>query len=324
MDTIRLCRLNEIIQRVVALNFDSPIWITAELVQAKVNKGHTYLEIAERSEHEDIIAQSSAVIWKNNWNILSKKIDNTILKEGNQLRLYVLVEYHPRFGLKLNVLDIDVTYTLGEISKLKLATIERLKQESLWQNNKSTKLPLVIKKIAVITSLSSAGKKDFESQLLDNPHGYMFQLVYFPATMQGSNTPTEVSHALHLINIQLEKAFQCIVIIRGGGAKLDLIDFDQYNIAQQVSLSKIPVLTGIGHHQDESIADMNAYLSLKTPTAVAEFILQHNLNFESDLVNKFNIIASLAQSKINKSLDKLSNDKNKINYQFNQTVFREL
>lgn len=303
MDTLRLSKLNEYIQRVVALNFEHPIWVTAELVQVKINRGHCYLEVAEKSEDNDILAQSSAVIWKSNWEKIKTKIPEEILQEGAQLKLLILVEFHPRYGLKLIVQDIDSSYTLGELKKQREATIARLISENLWQANKKQKLPAIIKHIAVITSLTAAGRIDFEEHIINNAYGYTFKISYYPATMQGPGAISEIPTKISQIN---KNQYDCVVIIRGGGAKLDLIDFDHYEIAKQISNCNFPVLTGIGHQQDESIADLNAYESLKTPTAVADYIVEHNMKFENLILNHFQIIVEQIQLITHKKSEKHS------------------
>lgn len=287
METISLSRLNEFVRRVIALNFDDPVWIVAELLQIKESKGHYYIELAEKSDQGDIIAQSSAVIWKPNYGLIKKSLSAdifTILKEGNQIKVQVLVDYHPRFGLKLNIQKVDESYTLGKILQQKIQTIDRLKKENLWQINRTLELPIIIQNLAVITSMTAAGKIDFENQLMSNPFGYQFKLSYYPAAMQGLQTETEVSQAIININEQEVAPFDGIVIVRGGGSKLDLMDFDTYQISKQIGLSALPVLIGVGHHIDESVADMNAFASLKTPTAVAEYIINHNRLAEENVI----------------------------------------
>lgn len=304
MEALRLSRLNEFIRRTIALNFSEPVWVIAELVQGKLNKGHYYLELAERTEQDEIISQSSAVIWKNNYLLLQHYKDISILKEGNELKLKVQVEYHPKYGLKLNVLDLDQEYTLGQIAKQRQLIIARLIEEDLWQKNKKTTLPLVIKKLAIITSMTAAGKEDFENHLLENEFGYTFQLDYYPSSMQGQNTSIEICAAIEKI-IKSEH-YDCIVMIRGGGAKLDLMDFDHYEISKSIAQLESPLLTGIGHQQDESIADMNAFLSLKTPTAVAEYIIRHNTLFEEELLSILESIQNHLNIKIRQFQDTLN------------------
>ncbi len=292
METFSLSRLNEYIRRAIVANFIDPVWITGEILQVKINKGHVYIDLVEKS-NEAIIAQSSLVLWKTNFVLLQK---NTVIKleelvkEGNEVKLQVIVDYNIRYGLKLLIQNIDPSYTLGKIAQQKLEIVAKLKADNLWQLNQNLDLPIVIKKIAVITSLSSAGKIDFEHELTSNQFGYSFNLTFFQAGMQGEFGVNEVVSAFQEINKSSIK-FDLIVIVRGGGAKMDLVNFDHYDISKQISLSSIPVLTGIGHFIDESIADMNAFKALKTPTGVASFILQWNNDFGRKLDNNLERIS---------------------------------
>ena len=292
MNTLSLSRLNEFIRRAVTANFLEAVWITAEVIQAKLNRGHYYIDLVEKN-NDEVIAQSSAVIWKSDLITIQRYNPanlELILKEGNEIRVQVLVDYNIRYGLKLIIQNIDSSYTLGKIAQNRIEIIQRLQEEKLWQRNKLQKLPSVIKKIAVISSLSSAGKKDFEDELLNNEWQYQFSVVYYQASMQGENSEKEIAKAFEEIDKSLN-TFDLICIIRGGGSKLDLLNFDSYLIAKYISVSTLPVITGIGHLIDESIADLSAFQSLKTPTATANFILQHNIKFEiqiDSLLQKLN------------------------------------
>ncbi len=284
MNTLSLSRLNEFIRRAVAANFLEAVWITAEVIQAKLNRGHYYIDLVEKN-NEEVIAQSSAVIWKSDLITIQRynpaNLD-LILQEGNEIRVHVLVDYNIRYGLKLIIQNIDSSYTLGKIAQNRIEIIQRLQEEKLWQRNKLQKLPSVIKNIAVISSLSSAGKKDFEDELQNNEWQYKFNVDYYQSSMQGENSEKEIVLAFEEIEKNINN-FDLICIIRGGGSKLDLLNFDSYLIAKYISVSTLPVITGIGHLIDESIADLCAFQSLKTPTATANFILQHNVKFEIQL-----------------------------------------
>ncbi|HMS28915.1 MAG TPA: exodeoxyribonuclease VII large subunit [Saprospiraceae bacterium] len=285
MSSLRLSKLNEYIRRAIAVNFQEPVWITAEIASVKESRGHWYLELAEK-EDEDIVAQASAVLWRLNFLNLYKHFPSELellLKAGNDIRIQVFVEYHVRFGLKLVINNIDPKFTYGQIAQKRAATIQKLIDQHLWQRNKETELAVAIKNIAVISSKSAAGKSDFHDHLMQNDYQYSFNVEYFYAAMQGQNTEDEVCSCLEKIIKQSWK-YELVVIIRGGGAKLDLIDFDSYRISAKIALVPIPVIVGIGHSTDESVADLNAFQSVKTPTAAAEFIVNHNLNFETDML----------------------------------------
>jgi len=285
LETLSLYRLHQYISRVIALNFDDSLYVTAEILQARKVRGHIYLELAEKGSDEDILAQASAVLWKTQLALITPKLSQDpidILREGHEVRLKVNVDFHPRYGLKLIVQEIDEAYSEGKLLQKKQAIIQRLMQESLWQRNRQAAAPLVFQNIAIISSKTAAGYSDFMDQLYTNEPGYQFKTVLFPASMQGEMTGPEVTLAME--NILMDRfSFDCIVLIRGGGAKADLHDFDHYGIAKAISLCPLPVLSGIGHQTDESIADLSAFLSFKTPTAVAEFLIYRMLEFESRL-----------------------------------------
>lgn len=286
METLSLYRLYQYVSRVIALNFEDSIYVTAEILQVRKVRGHMYLELAEKGPDEDILAQASAVVWKAQLAQLAPKLKQepeSILREGHEVRLKVNVDFHPRYGLKLVVQEIDEDYSAGKLLQKKQAIIQRLMQESLWQRNRSVSAPMVFQKIAIISSRTAAGYADFAAQLENNEAGYRFHTVLFSASMQGEMTGPEVVQSIENI-LMTPQSYDCIVIIRGGGAKSDLHDFDHYGIARAISLCPLPVLSGIGHETDESIADLSAYQSFKTPTAVAEFLIRRMRELEGRMI----------------------------------------
>ncbi|MDQ3141735.1 MAG: exodeoxyribonuclease VII large subunit [Bacteroidota bacterium] len=288
METFSLSRLNEYIRRAIAVNFPEAIWVVAELVTIKESRGHVYLELAEKDQDE-IIAQSNAVLWKSQYGLMKKQLGDhihQILKDGNEIRIQVAVDYHIRFGLKLVVQSIDTAFSFGQIAINRKKIIEQLISEGRWQQNKQVVLPAVLQRIAIISSPTAAGNLDFIDQLNQNTFGYKYNVQLYEASMQGSYAENDIVQALQIIESKSSQ-YDCLIIIRGGGSKLDLIDFDSYKIAAQISASSLPVFTGIGHTIDESVSDLSAYKSLKTPTAVAEFILNHTREYEELLLEAF-------------------------------------
>ena len=180
--------------------------------------------------------------------------------------------FHSEFGFSLNIVGIEPRYTLGEIALRRQETINRLAQEGIIENNKRLRLSLVPQKIAVISSASAAGYQDFVNQLTNNPLGYKFYTALYPALMQGEKSPQSVIEALLQIKEDAAK-FDVVVIIRGGGSEMDLKAFDDYAVAREVAMFPLPVLAGIGHTKDTSVVDIVAHLELKTPTAVADFLI---------------------------------------------------
>jgi exodeoxyribonuclease VII large subunit len=285
VETYTLYDLNEYLKRVIALNFADAIWISCEISQCKNVKGNYYLDLVQQNESEEIIAQSSAAIWYKTALFLKSKLGDilpSLLMEGVQIKVKVRIEFNERYGLKLIIEDIDPSYTLGQMEMNRQKILERLKNEEVLDLNKARPLPSVLQRLAVISSDSAAGFKDFEVHLSQNQYGYFFKLDLYKAAMQGSNTEPEVVQAIKSIQ-ESDTQYDAIILIRGGGSKIDLSAFDNFNIGYAIATSSVPVITGIGHEIDVSIADVVAHKSLKTPTAVADFLLERNAIFEGEI-----------------------------------------
>ena len=284
MEAHRLSEINTYIRQVIALNFNEPLWIMAEISQVKNSKGHYYLDLVEKEDAtEEVVASAQAVIWYSSCLFIRKKIGDLfeeLLTAGTQIQCKVKVDFHEKFGLKFLIEDIDPSYTFGQLELDRQQTIERLSREELLGKNKETHLPLVIQNIAVISSAQAAGWHDFSHELTTNPYGYAFQTELFQASMQGKMLESEVLEQLSTIRNK-PGSFDCVVIIRGGGSKLDLSGFDSYAISAAVAQFPIPVITGIGHEVDTTIIELVAHSPLKTPTAAAQYVIDHNVQFES-------------------------------------------
>lgn len=299
--TYSLFELNEFIRRVLALNLSDPVWVRCELAQMNISRGHCYLGLVEKSEDgSEIIAQGNAVIWQGRFKKLRKKLGkefNAILNEGMQVLIQVKVDFNERYGLKLMVEDIDPAYTLGKMELKRLETIKALEAKGLMDKNSQLELPLVVQRLAIISSETAAGLEDFMRQLETNNYGYHFKTRLFSAAMQGAKVSEEVTAQLNHIEM-LKSRFDAVVIIRGGGAKLDLAAFDDFDISEKVADFPLPVLVGIGHEVDETVLDLVAHSSLKTPTAVAEYIIQKAMYFESEVLEQMNEVGNLAKRRL--------------------------
>lgn len=297
MPSISLFELNEYIRRVFALNFQEAIWVRCEIAQINASRGHYYLNLIEKSvEKETVIAQSSAIIWASQYRQLRrkhKKLLDDLLQNGRAVLLQVKVDYDERYGLKLMVEDIDPSYTMGQMELQRQAILKALLKQGLLNKNKEVPLPTVIQRVAIISSESAAGLQDYLNQIATNPYGYQLSNQLFTAAMQGANVEKEVLQQLKRIAFVKEN-YDAVVIIRGGGSKLDLAAFDNLAIGQAVAKFPLPVLVGIGHEIDETILDRVAHTSLKTPTAVAEFLINRLLHFESNVVEHKNFILNAA------------------------------
>jgi len=296
-----LFELNEYIKRVIALNFEEAIWIKAEISQVKESRGSVYIDLIQKDEADDtIIAQASAAIWYKSMLFIKKKLGeltDSILQDGIEVNVKVKVDFHERYGMKLSIEDIDASYTMGQVEINRQKIIERLKKADLIDRNSMTYLPSVLQNIAIISSETAAGYKDFEAQLANNPYGYSFNTTLFHVAVQGRSTSSEVSAALKEIHKRHEE-FDTAIIIRGGGSKIDLSGFDDYNIGHAIATNKVPIITGIGHEIDLSVADIVSHTYLKTPTAVANYILDHNVAFESEMISLAQDIQSEVSNRI--------------------------
>jgi exodeoxyribonuclease VII large subunit len=296
----KLSELQDEIRKVLQGNFQKPRWVVAEISEIKENlSGHCYLDLVEKDEHSDALqAKARATIWASAYRMLKPYFETTTgyeLGTGIKIMVSALVEYHPVYGLSLNIKDIDPSYTLGDLERKRQEIIARLEKEGVLNMNKETSLVLVPQKIAVISSRTAAGYEDFIDQLLDNPYGYKFYLRLYPAVMQGEQAEDSIIRALERI-FEHEDIFDLVVIIRGGGSKSDLACFDSYELAFHVSQFPLPVITGIGHEQDDTITDMVAHTRLKTPTAVAGFLVDRLSSFESSLDEASEQLVNASQS----------------------------
>ncbi|GAB5551143.1 MAG: exodeoxyribonuclease VII large subunit [Saprospiraceae bacterium] len=284
MKSYTLFELNQFIRRVLALNLADALWIECEIAQCNQSRGHYWLELVEKGGEDqlEVVAQASAVIWSRQAGRLGKKLGplfKDLLQEGRAVKLQVQIDFSERFGLKLLIQDIDPAYTLGQLALQKKAILDQLEAKQLLGKNRTVDLPTVIQKIAVISSDNAAGYQDFVQQLQQNAYGYAYQLEFHASAMQGAAVEREMLAALKRIRLKNQK-YDAVVIIRGGGARLDLSAFDNYNLGLAIAEFPLPVFIGIGHDVDETVLDLVAHQSLKTPTAVADFIVHHNEQFE--------------------------------------------
>lgn len=272
------------------------IWVVAEIARINEKSGHRYLELVE-SQDRTILARAQANLWKGNFIRLYQEHGPDVLgllEAGTEVMLLVQVEFHPVYGLKLNIVDISLEFAYGQMEKLRKETLERLEKEGIIHENKAIALPPVVQRIAVIGAPDSAGMADFLDQLRQNPWGYEFELEVLESTVQGINAVGELVGA---ISTAEELNVDAVIIVRGGGAKLDLEVFNHYELAAKIALCHHPVVVGIGHETDQSVVDEVANTSVKTPTACAQFILNHNAEFEGTVRHMTQRIARNAAQK---------------------------
>jgi len=306
MHELSLSELNLHIQKTLEDQLAASYWVVAEIGQLQLNQsGHCYLELIQKEDGK-IVAKARATIWAYSYRNISawfQKITGSDLEEGMRILANAKVTFHEVYGLSLNIKDIDPSYTLGEREKARKEVIQKLEQDGVMEMNKGLSLPIVPQNIAIISSQTAAGYGDFISQLKHNPFRYKIHHQLFPAIMQGDKAPLSIIEALHQVN--KTNNIDLVVIIRGGGSQLDLDCFDDYDLCSHIAQFPLPILTGVGHERDTTISDMVAHTQLKTPTAVAEFIIQGITAFQIQIDDFFNTIQSISLAHIDTEKESL-------------------
>ena len=274
MTSISLSELNALVRDTLHYQMPDSYWVVAEIASVSVRgNGHCYLEFVERDPHDGLVAKASAHIWRNTFTLLRSHFERATgqtLAAGMKVLVEVEVDFHEVYGYSLNILDIDPTYTMGDMARRRQEILEQLREDGVLEMNKALVLPRPLSRIAVISSETAAGYGGFCNQMNQKP--YKFTLKLFPAIMQGNTVENSVIAALEQIAAEEEK-WDAVAIIRGGGAVSDLNGFDSYLLAANVAQFPLPILTGIGHERDDTVIDFVAHTRLKTPTAVAAFLL---------------------------------------------------
>lgn len=274
--SITLRELQRRVKSALEGQFALPVWVSAEISEIKVNySGHCYLELVEKGGDNGVpTAQARAVMWRSHYPRISGYFEAETgqrLAAGIRILAKVLVSYHELYGFSLQITDIDPSYTLGDMERQRQQTIAQLQQEGVWDMNREAPMPAVVQRIAVVSSVHAAGYQDFCQELEKSP--YRFEVSLFDAFMQGEAAEESIVAALCAVAEQLEK-FDAVVLIRGGGSRSDLNCFNAYRLCAHVAQFPLPVVTGIGHDKDTSVADMVAHTALKTPTAVAGWLVE--------------------------------------------------
>ena len=307
-EKLTLTELQLIIKDSLYMALPDMYWVIAEISELKENyNGHCYLELVDKQASENSVrARVKAVIWSSRYRFLKSFFENATsesLREGMKILVRVKIEYHEIYGLSLVINDIDPAFTIGEMALKRQQILKKLEEEGVLTMNKDMVFPVVPQRIAVISSAGAAGYSDFIRHLMDNSFGYIFITTLYETPMQGNETEAGVIRALDRIADRLEK-FDLVVIIRGGGSQTDLSWFDNYSIAYYITQFPLPVITGIGHEKDLSVTDIVAHRSLKTPTAVADYLVECMSNTENHLIEISNDIFDKARNilEINKML----------------------
>ncbi len=276
MKTYTLTELCDEISLCLKSDFPQTYLVTAEISNLQYKGGHCYLELVEKGKNAIYSAKVRAVCWASTYSMLSAYFmqeTGQSLQNGMKVLVEVEINFHNVYGLSFIIVGIDPKYTLGDIKKQRDITIQRLKDEGIFEMNKMLTLSPLPQRIAIVSSSDAAGYEDFCNQLLCNPQGYAFHVSLFPAVMQGDKAAQSICAALSRIADEAE-LYDAVVITRGGGSSTDLTCFDDYMLCSYCAQFPLPVITAIGHTKDVAVADQVAYISLKTPTAAAAFLIE--------------------------------------------------
>lgn len=274
---ISLYELNNLVKRSIRTCLPETYWVQAELSDVRSNySGHCYLEFVQKdTSGNNLIAKARGTIWSNVYKMLKPYFEEETgqaFASGIKVLVNVSVEFHELYGYSLTVVDIDPTYTVGDMVRKRREILHRLEEEGVLNLNKELEIPVLPQRIAVISSATAAGYDDFCNQLEHNPYGLVFYPKLFPAIMQGERVEESVIAAFDRIYSEMDN-WDVVVIIRGGGATSDLSGFDSYDLAANCAQFPLPVITGIGHERDDTVIDCVSHTRVKTPTAAAEFLI---------------------------------------------------
>lgn len=308
MKQYTLSELCQAIEQVLQFELGDTYWVRAEIASL-TERGHCYMELVEKAKNNTVAAKVRATCWQQVYHLLSAYFateTGQTLSVGMQVLLQVEVSFHAVYGLSLNVVGIDPTFTLGDLARQRQLTIQRLQEDGVMDLQRSLPLPLLPRRVAVISAADAAGYGDFCHQLLSNNSGFLFRTQLFPAVMQGDQSPASIIAALEQIAYQVEQ-YDVVVIVRGGGATTDLRNFDDYSLAFHCANFPLPIIAGIGHTRDVSVVDMVVHTSVKTPTAAAEWLISA-MQEQADRLAELQLrLQRIAQHAIRKQQHQLDN-----------------
>ncbi len=303
METLSLLELNGRVKSTIQFEMPDAYWVQAEISSISPSgQGHCYLELVQKdATGRSFLAKAKANIWRGTWLKLKPYFEaqtGETLKVGMKVLLQVTVTFHEVYGYSLVVQDIDPTYTMGDMARRRKEILEQLTKDGVIGLNKELEIPDLPNRIAVISSATAAGWGDFRNQLDGNIYGFRFYVKLFPALMQGDDVERSVISALNAVADRRDD-FDLVVIIRGGGAVSELSCFDSYNLAFNIANFPLPVITGIGHERDDTVADVVAHTKVKTPTAAAEFIINRVFDTATRLEDLTRRMGDAVQDRMN-------------------------
>lgn len=309
-EKVTLVELMEQVKGAIEQSIPSVVWVVGEISQIQENyNGHCYLELVDyKKGSKAVAAKARAVIWESDWRMIKPffySATGSHLKSGMNVLVKVKVQFSVVYGLSLVIVDIDPQFTVGELELKRQQTIQKLQQDGCMDMNSHNPLPLLPCRLAVVSSPTAAGYRDFMNHLTKNEYGISFKVELFVALMQGDEAPDSIISALEKI-AQVQQEYDAVVIIRGGGAVMDMACFDDYNLALNIAQFPLPVITGIGHDHDFHVADMVAHTFLKTPTAVADFFVDIFVQENHKLTRLYQRSLLTLQRKVSIELEKIT------------------
>ena len=304
-----LYELNQLVREAIEVSLDEEYWVQGELSDASAGYGgHFYGELIEKNaDGSGIIARARVTCWARTYNLLRLRFQNETgqtLQRGMQVKLLVRVTFHEQYGFALNIQDIDSTFTLGDMARRRREILAQLEADGILHDNQQLVLPRLLRRVAVVSSERAAGYGDFCHQLETNEYGLRFDVHLFEAVMQGQHVEESVIAALQQVADEAA-AWDVVVIIRGGGATGDLSDFDSYPLAACIAQFPLPVVVGIGHERDETVLDHVAHTRVKTPTAAAAFLINHEAQEAARLDDLQQRIAHMVSERLSRERQRL-------------------
>ena len=308
-----LLQVTQNIQNVVNQVFKTGFWVKAEVNKLNfyAHSGHCFPELVEKTNGK-VVAEMRSTIWNSDVSRINANFIKTLgepLKDGITVLLFALVDFHPTYGLTLKISDIDPSFTLGELEKEKQESIQKLKSEGIFSLNKTKHLPLLPKRIAIVSVESSKGYSDFMQVIQKNQWNYQFETFLFPAILQGDNAAPTIIAQLKRIQKVIQH-FDVVAIIRGGGGDVGLSCYNNYGLAREIAMFPIPVFSGIGHSTNETVSEMVSYRNAITPTELADFLIQEFHNFWVPVQKAQEKIIQMSREVLQNSRKQLTNEVN--------------
>ncbi len=312
---LSLYELNNLVAETLSIGLPGEYWVEAELSEAREVRGHCYMELIEKDRRSNTpVARASAKCWQNRWALIRpmfERVTGQRLHAGMKVLLRVHANFHEAYGFSWIVDDINPEYTMGDLARRRQEIIAQLRAEGVFDLQRELRLPMFAQRVAVISSEGAAGYGDFCRQLSENAAGYAFSITLFQAVMQGEGVEKSIIAALDAIYSEAQ-SYDVVVIIRGGGATSDLSGFDTLALAENVANFPLPIITGIGHDRDQSVLDMVANTSVKTPTAAAALLIDRLAEIDNRITQAQTTMARSVEAIVNSNRTRLQHMESKV------------